>query len=283
MNFRLCTFASGSEGNVSFLEYGETRLLIDAGASYRSVCGCLEALQLGPEDISALLLTHEHRDHTVGLPMLLKKLEVPVYTTAGTFEGLSSQKLFERLPKARFRLIRPGETFAVGELAVTALPVPHDAKEPVAYRMDGPLAHAAVVTDLGCFDEALIDRLQGLNALVLEANHNPRMLETGPYPYPLKLRIDSDRGHLSNESAAALLQAICHPALETVLLGHLSRTNNYPFIALETVRSAMKDFAGAEHLRILAAPPKGLSEIVTLQTMRQEENNEPQHEYQKAP
>ena len=263
MNFRLCSLASGSEGNVSFAEYGGTRILIDAGLSYRAICRSLEELGAEAESIDALLLTHEHRDHIQGLPLLIRKLGLPVYTTAGTFEGLAEQKLFERIPKAGFHLIRRGESFPIKDLTVTALAITHDAREPAAYRLDGEDAHLAVVTDLGCVSEELIEGLKGLDALILEANHNRRMLETGPYPYPLKLRIDGDAGHLSNEAAAGLLQQICHPGLKAVLLGHLSRTNNYPLLALETVRGIMSRTAGAENLKLYAAPPKGLSEILT--------------------
>ena len=263
MSFRFCTLASGSEGNVGFMELGSVRLLVDAGLSYKALSALLKELEVEEDSIDALLLTHEHRDHTLGLPVLLKKLDIPVYLTRGTFEGLAAQKLFERVPKARFQLIPSGGSFSVAGVKVTAIPISHDANEPVAYRVDGEEAHLAVVTDLGCFDERLIGQLQGLNALVLEANHNRQMLETGPYPYPLKLRIESDKGHLSNETAASLLDQILHPGLEAVILGHLSRVNNYPLLALKTVQAAIRQTGSAGRIRIAAAPPKGLSELVT--------------------
>ena len=263
MSFRMCTLASGSEGNACFVECEDTRILIDAGVSYRQLCLSLESLGTEPGALQAVLLTHEHGDHILGLPTLLRKHKLPVYTTRGTFEGLFEQKLFEKIPKAGFYLLRGREQFSVGSLRITAWPILHDAREPVSYRLDGKEAHAAVITDLGCAGEELIEQMRGLNLLLLESNHNPEMLETGPYPYPLKLRIQSEKGHLSNEAAAAFLQSIRHPGLQAVLLGHLSRTNNYPLLALETVRRILKEHDPQTLPAIYVAPPKGLSEILT--------------------
>ena len=264
MSFRMVSLASGSEGNAVLAEYGSTRILIDAGLRYKSLCEYLSQLNVDPASISALLLTHEHSDHTLGLPVILKRLNLPVYTTYGTFEGLSSQAVFSRIPKAGFHLFHAGESFRIGELTLTGLPVQHDCLEPVAYRGDADGVHFAVITDLGCFDDSLIRSLQGLDALLLEANHNRQMLETGPYPYPLKLRIDGEKGHLSNEAAAGLLMKIRHPGLRQVLLGHLSRTNNYPLLALETVRGALGLSGSDNSIHISACPPKGPSDVIAI-------------------
>ncbi len=269
MRFRLFSLASGSTGNSVFVECGSTRLLIDAGLSYKTLCILLDRLGVGPQDLTALLLTHEHSDHTQGLPVILKKTGLPVYTTEGTFEGLSAQKLFSRLPKENFRLFKAGDSFRIGDVDVRSLPISHDSLEPVAFRGDAAGVHFAVVTDLGCCSEELTASLRGLNALFLEANHNRQMLETGPYPYPLKLRIDGTGGHLSNEAAAELLLKICHPGLHQVILGHLSQTNNYPLLALETVRGILSTGPeAARQVRLSAAPPQGLSECIEFNTER---------------
>ena len=263
MSFRLCTLASGSEGNVCFVQVQDTRILIDAGISYKQLCQALQELGTGPETVSAVLLTHEHSDHTAGLPLLMRKNGIPVYTTAGTFAGLAEQKLFEKLPKSGFHLISFREPFTVGPLRITAFPTQHDAKESAAFRIDTEEASLAVVTDLGSYDDDLTEAMQGLNALLLEANHNPQMLAAGPYPYPLKLRIESEAGHLSNEAAAAFLASICHKGLKSVLLGHLSRINNYPPLALETVRRALLEQHCSDIPDLYVAPPRGLSDILT--------------------
>lgn len=261
MKLRLCTLASGSEANCSFVEIGGKKLLVDAGLSFKGLVKALEDRQIGPSELDALLLTHEHTDHVKGLPLLLKKLELPVYCTRGTFEGLFKQALFERIPKEPFRMIRGGESFTMGDVSVTPLPLSHDGAEPVAYRLDSREAHCALVTDLGCPGD-LAAALQGLDVLLLEANHDRRMLESGPYPYSLKLRIDGDKGHLSNLDAARLLADLTHPGLQAVLLGHMSRTNNYPPLALETVKAFLDSQAVAAVPRLMAAPAREPSEMI---------------------
>ena len=262
MNFRFATLASGSRGNCCYVEQGDTRLLIDAGISCARICAGLEKLGTDPAAVSAVLLTHEHRDHVSGLSGLLRKYPLPVYATAGTFEGLYSQPIFSKLPKQCFHLFRAGSTFEIGCWKVTAPALRHDAVEPVAYRLDSDKVRMAVVTDLGCFDASLAAALAGLDLILLEANHDRRMLEMGPYPYMLKLRIDGERGHLSNEACAELLKELVHPGLREVVLGHLSQTNNYPPLALETVRSSLQE-AGIENdaFSLKAAPAETISEV----------------------
>ncbi len=259
MSIRIRTLASGSEANVLLAEFDGFRVMIDAGLPGRTILDMLEADGIPAESIGALLLTHEHIDHCKGLPPLLKKTDIPVWTTRGTFEGLARHTFFARLPKERFHLFKAGDSFTLGDIRVTSIPISHDTREPVAYRLDAGDFSFAGVTDLGCFDEALTEALQGVNALLLEANHNRRMLEAGPYPYPLKKRIDGPAGHLSNEDAGRLLQLI-RPQPSQVLLGHLSRINNLPALALDTVESALKEVPGGEKVRLSAAPPLGFSE-----------------------
>ncbi len=262
MSFRFATLASGSRGNCCYIELDGTRLLIDTGISCARICAGLEKLGTDPAALSAVLLTHEHRDHTAGLAGFLRKYPLPVYTSAGTFEGLYGQPLFEKLPKQCFHLFSAGTAFELGVWKVQTMALSHDAVEPVAYRLDSDKVSLAVVTDLGCFDEALADSLSGLDLILLEANHDRRMLEMGPYPYMLKLRIDGARGHLSNEACAELLKKLIHPGLRGVILGHLSQTNNYPPLALETVRSSLQEEKpGPEHFFLKTAPAETLSEI----------------------
>ena len=262
MSFRFATLASGSRGNCCYIEYNETRLLIDAGISCARIRAGLGALGTDPAALTAILLTHEHRDHTAGLGSFLRKYPLPVYATEGTFAGLSLQPLFEKLPKACFHLFKAGAGLEVGDWRIQTLPLSHDALEPVAYRLDAEGVRMAVVTDLGCFDEKLASALSGLDLLLLEANHDRRMLEMGPYPYPLKLRIDGKKGHLSNEACAALLKELIHPGLKAVILGHLSQINNYPPLAREAVRSALTEAQiDTEAFFIRTAPAETLSEV----------------------
>ena len=260
MSIRIRTLASGSEANVLLAEFDDFRLLIDAGLPGRTVLQMLADEGIDPGSVQGLLLTHEHIDHCKGLPQLLKSTAFPVFATRGTFEGLSRHAFFARLPKERFHLFRAGESFDLGDVRVRSLPVSHDTREPVAYRLEAGEFSFASVTDLGCFDKALAEGLQGVNAMLLEANHNRRMLEAGPYPYPLKKRIDGPEGHLSNEDAGRLLAQLAHLGLTQVLLGHMSKINNVPGLAISAAEEALNGVPGAEGIRLAAAPPLGFSE-----------------------
>ncbi len=262
MSIRIRTLASGSEANVLLAEFDGFRLLIDAGLPGKAILQMLAEEGIAPDSLQALLLTHEHIDHCKGLPQLMKSTDLPVYATRGTFEGLSRHAFFARLPKERFHLFRAGDSFELGRIRVKSLPVRHDTREPVAYRLETGDFAFACVTDLGCYDGKLTESLQGLSALVLEANHNRRMLEAGPYPYPLKRRIDGPEGHLSNEDAGRLLEQLVNPGLRQVMLGHLSKVNNVPELALDTVERALRNVPGGEEIRLSAAPRTGFSEAM---------------------
>ena len=261
---KIFSLASSSSGNAFLIDPGDGLILIDAGVSYRTLAAELGELGRVPAEIRAVLLTHEHADHISGLPVFMKKHpDVPVYASFGTYDGLSRDKIFPRLNKGAFSLIRPGERFAAAGIDFLAVPTAHDTEGSLAYRGDCGEKSFAVITDLGCWTEELAEKMTGLSVLCLEANHDLRMLETGPYPYPLKLRIAGDCGHLSNEDAAALLLRLWHPGLKEVLLSHLSQENNLPILAVETVVSELKTHGiEPDTLTISAAPRKGLSHAI---------------------
>lgn len=241
---RLMTIASGSSGNAGYLGSESTHLLIDAGISRRRIVQGLEVAGLKPGELSGVLLTHEHADHVTGLKILLKKDIIPLYATAGTLAAIRKKGMLDEFPEEQIHVIRGGESFSLGDLTVLPLSIDHDAAEPVGYRVTKGSKSAAFLTDLGHATGALEDALQGLDALLLESNHDVRMLEAGPYPYPLKRRILGDCGHLSNESAGRMLASLCHTGLKQVLLGHLSKENNLPELAYETVRCELSLLLG---------------------------------------
>ena len=261
MSISIRTLASGSEGNALLADFDGFCLMIDAGIRGKAFQEFLNRQSLPAEGIKALLLTHEHSDHCLGLLSFMKQWDMPVYASRGTFEGLAKHSFFSKLPKERFHLFKAGEAFKLGPLTVQSVPISHDAAEPVAYRLDAADYSFGCLTDLGCFTEETVKAFQGVNALLLEANHNRRILEAGPYPYWLKQRVDSDRGHLCNEMAAVFIERIYHPGLQEVMLGHLSRTNNFEPLARETVLAALMEIPGAaESVKLFVAPAKGLSE-----------------------
>ncbi len=233
---RFCPIASGSSGNCIYVGNDNDHFIVDCGISGKRIEQGLNELELTLKDIKGIFITHEHRDHIHALGILYRRSPIPIYATAGTINAIKRTPGMTDIPDAFFNVVRPGESFTVGDIKVGSVRVSHDAAEPVAYRFEDNGRSAAVLTDLGVFDQEIIDAMQGLDTLVLESNHDVRMLETGPYSYSLKKRILSDKGHLSNDSAALLLTELLHPGLKSVYLGHLSKENNMAELAYETVR-----------------------------------------------
>lgn len=233
---RFVSIASGSSGNCIYAGTESTHVLIDAGISTKRIEKGLFEVGVKPAELSGICITHEHSDHVKGLGVLARKYEVPIYGTEGTLNEIRKMKNLGEYPKELLHPILPDVDFAVGDLTVKPFHIDHDAADPVAYRIQSGNKSIAVATDLGHFNQYTIDHLLDLDAVLLESNHDIRMLETGPYPYYLKRRILGDFGHLSNENAGRLLNCILNDKLKHILLGHLSQENNLPELAFETVR-----------------------------------------------
>ena len=234
---RLCSIASGSSGNCIYVGDGNTHVLVDAGISCKRIEEGLQKAGLTGKDISALFFTHEHSDHIQGLGVLARKFKIPMYATVGTIEGIKhSCKNLGCYDESLFHAVTVDQSMQLGELTVHPFCISHDANEPCGYRFESNGKKAAVATDMGTFNSYIVENLQGLDAVLLEANHDVRMLQVGPYTYSLKQRILSDRGHLSNENSGILLSKILHKDLKYILLGHLSLENNMPELAYETVK-----------------------------------------------
>ena len=264
---RLCVLSSGSGGNCLYLEAGSARVLIDAGLSAKETARRLDAADLRLQDLTGVLLTHEHADHAGGAAVLARKLGIPVYATRGTHLALRDQP-----PEELVRFIEPGQAFRLSPpsgrspagsassskgtshlvedgLYATPIGISHDASEPVVYSIeerfpDGACVRTAVVTDCGHAPAELAEALAAHDALVLEMNHDLRRLMDGPYPWSLKQRVRSGRGHLSNAQGAGLLAATHHRGLRHVFLAHLSAENNTPDLA-RAAAEAVLDRAGS--------------------------------------
>jgi len=235
----LHTFASGSEGNCLLISGGQTHILLDAGISCKRITASLAALGLGMDDIDAILITHEHSDHVCGLATLVKRHQLPVYTTAATGRQLAYRTAgIEPL----LRHIAPGDVFGVGEIRVTVFPTSHDAADSVDYRFDCGGSSIGVLTDTGYVTDEAAESLRGVALLVLESNHDVEWLKSGPYPYPLQQRILGDYGHLSNDTAARFAVCMAQRGTRQFVLAHLSRENNTPQRALDTVARALSDY-----------------------------------------
>jgi phosphoribosyl 1,2-cyclic phosphodiesterase len=224
--------ASGSSGNAAVVRAGGVSILIDVGVSALQVRKRLEAFGLGAESIDAVLLSHEHGDHVRGLEVFLRRhRDAPVWTTRGTWSALSVRS-------NGGGELSSGKTLRIGDLRVTPVATSHDAREPVAFVFDDGSHSAAYCTDTGRVTTLLHQRLQGCELLLLEANHDSDMLRNGPYSWPLKQRIASSTGHLSNHKSGAAVDSIASSMLKAVVGLHLSEENNCPLMVGETLRKA---------------------------------------------
>jgi len=218
---RLCVLSSGSGGNSLWVDAGAARILIDAGLPLRETARRCRSAGLDLRDLTDVFLTHEHADHAHAAGILGRKLGVRVHATRGTMRALRDPP-----PEELRHAVRGGVAVRLAGLTVTPIALPHDAWEPVAYVVDDGGTRAALLTDLGSVTAGIVRALQGLDALVLEMNHDVRMLLEGPYPWSLKQRIRGDRGHLSNDQGARVLQETLHGGLRYLVLAHLSEHNN---------------------------------------------------------
>ncbi len=233
---RLGSIASGSSGNAIYVGNDNTHILVDAGISGKRIVSGINELNLDMSDIDGILITHEHSDHIAGLGVISRKYGIPIYTTAKTKRTILRYTSYGVIDENLFVDVRPDEPFFINDMVINPMRISHDASDPVAYRFYSGNEKAAVCTDLGTFDDYTVDALSGMDILFLEANHDVRMLQVGPYPFVLKQRILSDKGHLSNEMAGTLLSRVLHENLKAVMLGHLSKENNIPELAYESVR-----------------------------------------------
>lgn len=262
---RMVSIASGSSGNCIYIGSDNTHILVDAGISNKRIQQGLNEIGLTGSDMEGILITHEHSDHIKGLGVLSRKYQIPIYGTKETLEQIACAGSLGKFDQGLLTPISPDREFLLGDLTVKPFKIDHDAANPVAYRVQKGEKSVAVATDMGHYDPYIIEHLQGLDALLLESNHDVRMLETGPYPYYLKRRILGDHGHLSNENAGRLLSYILHDKLKKILLGHLSKENNYEELAYETVKTEIDEGDcpyGSSDFSIAVAGRDCMSEII---------------------
>ena len=249
---RFASLGSGSQGNALVVEAGTTRILVDCGFGLSEATLRLARVGIAPDDLSAIVVTHEHDDHIGGVARFARKHRLPVWLTTGTLRGL--EDLFE--PGIEVHTIKGYDAFCIGDIRVEPFPVPHDAREPAQFVFGDGAHRLGVLTDAGHVTAHMRRCLQGCDALVLECNHDPEMLRAGDYPERLKARIASRLGHLDNASAAALLAALDFRRLQHVIAAHLSQSNNRPDLA----RAALADVLGCEmHWIAIAEQHTGFS------------------------
>lgn len=263
----LCSIASGSSGNCIYVGSDTTSLLVDVGISGKRIEEGLRSIARTTGECDGILITHEHSDHIKGLGVISRKHKIPIYCTRGTMEAMEGMSALGKMPEGLFRPIQADAAFQVGDLEVCPFHISHDAAEPVGYRINQGRKSIGIATDLGYYDEYIVEKLSGLDVLLLEANHDVNMLQVGSYPYYLKQRILGKQGHLSNETAGRLLCRLLHDQMKAVFLGHLSKENNYEALAYETVCSEVtmgENPWKSSDFRIAVAHREQVSELVTV-------------------
>lgn len=237
---RFASLGSGSSGNSLAIEAAATRVLLDCGFGLREAMQRILRLGLEPEQISGVLVTHEHDDHAGGVFRFANKYRIPVWLTHGTFT--MSQRYLPAQCNFTVHIIDSHEAFSIGDLYIQPFPVPHDAREPVQFVLSDGQRRLGMLTDTGTSTPHIEHMLSGCDGLVLECNHDLEMLMNGPYAYPLKKRVSGRLGHLDNQTSASLLSRLDNSKLKHLLAAHLSAQNNHPHLA----RNALSTVLGCE-------------------------------------
>ncbi len=232
-----CNLYSGSSGNSTFVSSDNTKILVDAGVSCNKIVKALNEIDVELDDIDAIIITHEHTDHTKGLEMICKKYHIPIYANQKTWSMLSGLNISDNY-KFYFNT---GEDFYIGDFKVFPFSIPHDAAEPCGFSLFAEDKKITVTTDIGHMTEGILHQMENSNVLLLEANYDAETLKCGPYPYQLKKRIMSEKGHLSNEDAGKALSYLSKNNVQNIVLGHLSKENNFPELAYQTVFNEIQE------------------------------------------
>lgn len=230
---RFASLGSGSRGNGTLVEQGPTCVLVDCGFSMRETVRRMASLGKSPDDLAAVIVTHEHGDHINGVGALARKYGLPVWATGGT---LAADRLGDRVTVKRFC---SHSVFEIGELAIQPFPVPHDAREPCQFVLSNGDKQLGLLTDAGSYTQHIEQQLSGCNALILECNHDKTLLEHGEYPPSVKQRVGGDRGHLSNVQAAEILNRLDTSKLTQLVAAHLSEKHNTPVLARQALAEAL--------------------------------------------
>lgn len=233
-----CPLYSGSSGNSIFASSDKAKVLIDAGLSGKHIEKALEHIGQNPNDIDAIFVTHEHIDHTKGVGVLSRKYDIPVYANSPTWTAMS--KTIGKIKDQNIRIIENNHV-NIKDMDVLRYDISHDAAAPSGYSLNHKNKKACIATDLGIFSEEVKTFLEDADVILLESNHDIQMLKFGPYPYNLKRRILSNVGHLSNDDCGKAIVNITNSKFKNIVLGHLSKTNNYPELAYQTVVNVLND------------------------------------------
>lgn len=236
MAITFCSLASGSSGNCQLIGTEQTKLLVDAGMTGKYIKESLENINIRMDEINGILLTHEHSDHISGVGVLMRRFKIPLYISEKTWSKVSSK--VGTVDVNLVHVVENIDSFEIGDFKIKSIPVMHDAVDPRCYTFSNGKYEIGIATDLGTVSQDIIEAFKTCDLLMLESNHDEMMLKTGRYPYLLKRRILSEYGHLSNEDAGYVSKELIeYGRVKHILLAHLSKENNFPELAYETVKS----------------------------------------------
>ena len=261
MELRFSPLFSGSSGNAIYVGCGDTHLLVDAGLSGTRIANELARIGVHPSQLTAILATHEHVDHVKSIRMMSRICNLPVYATEGTWEGMAEK--VGAVDACRRCMLVPEQDFYIGEMNITPFSTPHDANQPVGLSFECRGARFSIATDVGCIKRGWFGHVSGSDAVLLESNYDPDMLQAGSYPYALKHRILSNRGHLCNEDAGRCAAELVKAGARHIILGHLSKENNFPELARRCTEDALRasGIVPGEDVRLDVASRDGVTGI----------------------
>ena len=237
--FNFTSLYSGSSGNCLLIQSNNTNILVDAGVSQQKISAALASFSLTFENIDAIVVTHEHADHISSVGSISKRYDIPVYINSETLSAVPVQK--DKIKDSNKRIFVPGKLFQINDISVKGFSIPHDAANPCGFNFYHRDKKLTIATDIGHMNNRLINELKDSSFVLIEANYDPDILKYSRYPYQLKQRILGDYGHLSNETTGkTLAELTTKHSLKSAMLGHLSKENNFPELALKTVSDELK-------------------------------------------
>lgn len=260
---KFCSLYSGSSGNSLLVESNNTKILVDCGTSAKKIVSALDNLDISITDIDAILVTHEHSDHIQSLGTISKKYDIPVFANYETWNAMPSQA--EKIDEKNKNIFTNDSEFHVGNLQIFPFSTPHDAINPCGFSIVNGHKKLSIATDLGHIEQALFENLKGSSFILLESNYEPEVLKVSSYPYKLKQRIAGPNGHLSNNEAGKVISALMYKDLKEVMLGHLSKENNFPELAYRTVTEELMDNnIDTKDIKISVASRTNPSKVITV-------------------
>lgn len=258
--FQFCSLYSGSSGNCSFVQTNNTKILIDVGESAKKIAEALNLINVEPSSIDAILITHEHSDHVKGLSVFSKKFQIPVYANLETWNAMPKQK--EKMQENQIYTFSFNK-FNIGDIEIVPFSIPHDAANPCGFNLFHENKKMSIATDIGHMNKEIINHLTNSSFMLLEANYEPEILKCSSYPYILKERIKGPNGHLSNLDAGKTISYLVKYGLNNVMLGHLSKENNFPELAYKTVvEELLENHLEENALRLSVANRYNVSPII---------------------